>query len=407
MHQQEGTFFLVHFSERSEKMATKRDVDQLLQSFIERGLPGCSLHVVQRGKTLYEGYFGVTDFETQKKVDENSVFRLASMSKIPLYTVLMMLFEQGRFLMTDPISDYMPEWKSSTKYMKNKDGRYEIVPASRPLIIKDAMTMKCGLPYCNSDEPTEDIVLQGMQECMRPLWKKGHYTVSEHMRAMSKAPLACNPGEKWIYGFSSEIAAGLVEAICDMPINDVLRKMLYEPLGMDSTDAVFFDDIESRMVRLYARDANGSFVPGPDFFDKKHLPGEENEEGWGRIFTTGSDFSKLMQMLACGGEFEGKQFMSRKTIDLLRTNTLGGTFDDVYNAGYGYGYGFRTLVDKNAANANGSLGAFGWTGGFGSWCEADPEEGLSIVYMHNQIPNDEAYYHPRVRAVSYGLVKIS
>lgn len=385
-------------------MATKKDVEKLLQSFIDRGLPGCSLHVVQRGKTLFEGYFGVTDLSTGKKVDENSVFRLASMSKIPLYTVLMMLYEQGKFLMTDPIGDYLPEWKKSTKYVRKEDGTYDVVPTLRPLIIKDALTMKCELPYCNFDRPTDDVVMKGMQECMRPLWKKGHYTLQEHLIAMSKAPLACDPGERWMYGFSSEIAAGLVEVICDMPINEVLRKMLYEPLGMTSTDAIYFGDIQSRMVSLYAKDSNGALIPGPTFFDKKHLPGAENEEGWGRVFSTGSDFSRLMQMLACSGEFEGRHFMSRKTIDLLRTNTLGGTFDDSYNGGYGYGYGFRTLVDKNAANANGSLGAFGWTGGFGTWCEADPEEGLSIVYMHNLMPNDEAYYHPRVRAVSYGLI---
>lgn len=385
-------------------MVSKTDVDKLLQSFIERGLPGCSLHVVQRGKTLYEGYFGVADIETQKKVDESSIFRLASMSKIPLYTVLMMLYEQGKFLMSDPIGDYLPEWKESKKYVKKEDGTYDIVPTSRPMIVKDALTMKCGLPYCNFDGPTDDIVMQGMQECMRPLWDKGYYTLSEHLKAVSKAPLACDPGKQWIYGFSSEIAAGLIEAVCDMQINDVFRKLLYEPLGMTSTDAVFFGDTKERMVSLYAKDSKGGLVPGPDFFDKKHLPGAENEAGWGRVFSTGSDFSKLMQMLACGGEYEGRRYMSRKTIDLLRTNTLDGMFDDTYNGGYGYGYGFRTLMDKNKANSNGSLGAFGWTGGFGSWCEADPEEGLSIVYMHNLMPNDEAYYHPRVRSISYGLV---
>lgn len=180
-------------------MSTRKDVDKLLKSFIDRGLPGCSLHVVQRGKTLYEGYFGVTDIKTKKKVDANSVFRLASMSKIPLYTVLMMLFEQGKFLMTDPISKYMPEWKSSTKYVKREDGTYDVVPTTRPLIMKDAMTMKCGLPYCNFDGPTDDVVMKGMQECMRPLWKKGHYTLSEHLSAMSKASLACEPGEQWIW----------------------------------------------------------------------------------------------------------------------------------------------------------------------------------------------------------------
>lgn len=385
-------------------MGTKLDADKLLQSFIDRGLPGCSLHVAQRGKTIYEGYFGVTDLESGKKVDENSIFRLASMSKIPLYTVLMMLYEQGKFLMTDPIGDYLPDWKKSTKYVKKTDGSYDVVPTERPLIIKDAMTMKCGLPYCNFDGPTDDIVMKGMQECMRPLWDKGYYTLSEHLTAMSKAPLACEPGTQWIYGFSSEIAAGLIEAICDMPINDVFRKMLYEPLGMTSTDAIFFGDTKDRMVSLYAKNSEGKLVPGPTFFDKKHLPGAENEAGWGRVFTTGGDFTKLMQMLACGGTYEGRHYMSRKTIDLLRTNTLGHVFSDNYNGGYGYGYGFRTLVDKQQANSNGSLGSFGWTGGFGTWCEADPEEGVSIVYMHNLMPNDEEYYHPRIRAVAYGLL---
>ncbi len=386
-------------------MATKKNIDDLLQSFIERGLPGCSLHVLQRGETLYEGYFGMADLKTQEKVTEKSIFRLASMSKIPLYTVMMMLYEQGKFLMSDPIGKYLPEWKDSKKILVKADGSREIVPTCRPINIKDVMTMKCGLPYCNSDGPTEDPVMEGMQICMRPLWEKGHFTLQEHLAAVSKAPLACDPGTQWIYGFSSELAAGIIEAVCDKPINEVFRELLYRPLGMDSTDAIFFGDTEERMVKLYARNQEGKLVPGPDFFDKKHLPGAVNEQGWGRVFTTGKDFSKLMQMLACGGVYEGHRFMSRKTIDLLRSNTLDGTFTDTYNGGYGYGYGFRTLVDKAQGNANGSIGSFGWTGGFGTWCEADPEEGLSIVYMHNLIPNEEEYYHPRVRNASYGLVQ--
>ena len=112
-------------------------------------------------------------------------------------------------------------------------------------------------------------------------------------------------------------------------------------------------------------------------------------------------------MLACGGVYKGRHIMGRKTIDLLRANVLDNghsCFQDVYNAGYGYGLGFRTVVDRAAGGLNGSVGAFGWTGGFGSWCEADPEEGLSICYMHNLIPNDEQYCHPRIRNASYGLL---
>ncbi len=119
-------------------------------------------------------------------------------------------------------------------------------------------------------------------------------------------------------------------------------------------------------------------------------------------------------MLANGGVYNGQRIMGRKTIDMMRANGtidmmrangLDRLFTDTYNAGYGYGYGVRTLVDKEKGNHNGSLGAFGWTGGFGTWCEADPEDGVSIVYMHNMIPNEEQYYHLRMRTAAYGLIE--
>jgi len=114
-------------------------------------------------------------------------------------------------------------------------------------------------------------------------------------------------------------------------------------------------------------------------------------------------------MLACGGTYNGKRIMGRKTIDMMRSNGLNAVqqkdFDNPYDAGYGYGYGVRTLIDKEKGNHNGSYGAFGWTGGFGTWCEADPEEGVSIVYMHNMMPNEEQYHHLRVRTAAYGCLE--
>ena len=389
-------------------MSTNTDLDLLMESFLKRGIPGCSLKVVQRGNTLYEGHFGYTDMDTKKAITKNTVYRQASMSKIPLYTAMMILFEKGKFLLSDPVGDYLPAWKNSLKYEKTSNGNTVVVPTNRPLIIADTLSMKCGLPYCNFDCPTDDMTLKGMQECMRPLWVKGHFTLMEQLEAVSKAPLACEPGTHWIYGFSSEIAAGIVEAVCDKPVNDALKDLLFDPLEMKDTAAIYFGDIKERMVTLYARDGEGNLVPGPDFFDKKHLPGAENEQGWGRLFSTVDDYSNLMQMLANGGEFNGRKIMGRKTIDLMRTNTLSpeklSDIQDTYNGGYGYGYGFRTLLDKAAGHNNGSLGAFGWTGGFGSYCEADPSEGLSIVYMHNLMPNDEQFIHPRVRNAAYGLI---
>jgi len=389
-------------------MSTRKELDALLQNFVDNALPGCALQVAQKGKTIYEGYFGYSDIENKVPVTKDSIFRLASMSKIPLYTTMMMLYERGKFNLTDPVWKYLPEWKESKKFVKTENGEVKVVPTDRPINISDALSMKCGLPYCNSAAPTDDLAMQTMQECMKPLWEKGHFTVQEHIAAMSKAVLNFEPGTHWQYGFSSEITAALIEVIADKPIDDVFEEFLFNPLGMDNTRSRFFGDIQERMVKLYARKGNELELLNLPF-DDKHLPGPEHEAGWARLFSNVNDYTKLMQMLANGGEYDGVKIMGRKTIDMMRANGLDEIqmkdIKDLYNAGYGYGYGVRTLVDKEQGNHNGSLGAFGWTGGFGTWCEADPEDGVSIVYMHNMMPNMEEYYHLRMRTAAYGLIE--
>lgn len=389
-------------------MSDFRAVDKLLQSFVDGGLPGCSLHIAKDGETLYEGYFGYSDVEKKIPVTDESLFRQASMSKLPLYTTLMILYEQGKFLLSDPIYDFFPEWRHSTKFFTYPNGDVRIVPTGRPVTVRDVLTMRCGLPYCNFPGETDSGTLRYMQKKMQPLWDQGHFTLREQIAAMADVPQAFEPGRRWLYGFSSELAAGIIEAVCGKSVDDAFEELLFGPLGMTQTRSHYFGDAKERMVRLYQKTQEGALTPMNSPLDDKHLPGKEHECGWARLFSTGADFTKLMQMLACGGVYRGTRIMGRKTIDLMRTNTLtenpSGVFGDLYNAGYGYGFGVRTLVDKQKGNHNGSIGAFGWTGGFGTWCESDPSEGISIVYMHNMMPNEEVYYHLRVRAAAYGAL---
>lgn len=389
-------------------MSDFRAVDKLLQSFVDGGLPGCSLHIAKNGETLYEGYFGYSDMEKKIPVTSESLFRQASMSKLPLYTTLMILYEQGKFLLSDPIYDFFPEWRHSTKFFTYPNGDVRIVPTGRPVTVRDVLTMRCGLPYCNFPGETDSGTLRYMQKKMQPLWDQGHFTLREQIAAMADVPQAFEPGRRWLYGFSSELAAGIIEAVCGKSVDDAFEELLFGPLGMTQTRSHYFGDAKERMVRLYQKTQEGALAPINSPLDDKHLPGKEHECGWARLFSTGADFTKLMQMLACGGVYRGTRIMGRKTIDLMRTNTLtenpSGVFGDLYNAGYGYGFGVRTLVDKQKGNHNGSVGAFGWTGGFGTWCESDPSEGVSIVYMHNMMPNEEVYYHLRVRAAAYGAL---
>lgn len=128
-------------------MSTVQELDRLLESFVRGGLPGCGLQVRQWGKVLYEGYFGEADRETGRKIDSRSVFRQASLSKIPLYTTLMILFERGKFLLTDPIGWYLPEWSTSQKFVFHANGSVSIENTEHPVTVRDVLSMKCGLPY--------------------------------------------------------------------------------------------------------------------------------------------------------------------------------------------------------------------------------------------------------------------
>lgn len=397
-------------------MSDFKHLDALLQKYVDDGLPGCGCVISRKGEILYENYFGWADIEGGQALNADHVFRQASLTKIAMYTLAMMLYEQGRFLMTDPIYEYFPEWKHSTKLVRLENGSWDVVPTDQPITVRQVMNMTCGLPYelimgrTFVPHPTA----AAMAESMKELRKKGRFTLREQIRAVANAPLAFEPGTQFLYGFASELTAGLIEVITGKSAEMALKEMLFEPLGMDTTANFLFGDMGERLVKNYY------LTPGKELGEEGALfvpPAEEDimvgplgtVSGFSRVVTNCRDYTKLMQMLANGGVYNKVRLIGRKTIDLIRTNTLTDEMleKDFYNsylAGYGYGYGMRTLMDKYAGQHNGSLGAFGWTGGSGTWAEADPSEGVSIVYMHNIQPNLEEYHHLRMRAVAYGCL---
>jgi len=385
-------------------MSTFKDMDALLQGFVDRGLPGCGCAIAQNGKTIYENYFGYGDIENKIPVTEKSVFRQFSLTKIPMYTTCMILYEKGKYLLTTPIYEFFPEWKDAKKAVPMPNGEVKIVPVDNPVTVGDVLRMTCGLPY--SFFRTANITQVEMAKLAAEMRAKGPFSLREEIKEMVRVPLAFEPGTQWMYGYASDLAAGVIEAVTGKSCADAMKEYLFDPLGMNDTYVHFFGDIQQRLVKMYRKAADG--VVGPPANSKEFLPGRENEAGWPRLFSTVQDYIKLTQALALGGELNGVQVIGRKTIDLLRTNTLNDdmlkSFTNSYLAGYGYGYGLRTVIDKAAGQHNGSIGAFGWTGGSGTWAEIDPSEGVSIVYMHNQSPNDEEYHHLRVRAVAYGCI---
>ena len=382
-------------------------MDRLLQSFVEQGSnPGCAVAVMQGDELIYHGEAGYADIASGKKVDIHSMFSQASTTKLFTYAILGMIFEEGKFLFSDPLYYYLPEWKNTRKYIRRPNGEIDVVPLEKPITIRDAVAMMCGLPYCmvpaiNPTTPT----LAAMSRQMEELLKKGPSTIEEEVRAMAEVPVMFEPGSHWLYGFGSEITGVLVEHFEEKPLREVFKDRIIDPLELEDTDTLAKPHNKDRIVTNYAKKAPGEFEAAASFSatDPEKVPAGARPN----LLTSAHDFAVFMQMLANGGTYKGRKFLGGGTVAMLHENQLGpeqlADFENDYLAGYGYGLGFRTLMTQKYGH-NGHIGNFGWTGGTVIWVEADPVDKFSIAYMHNMFPNDELYHHHRVRAVINGIM---
>ncbi len=389
----------------------KRDfsrLDALLADFAENSVPGCTLSIMEGDQLIYEGAAGYADIAAGKKTDGHSMFRQASTTKLFTYAILGMLYEEGRFLFSDPVGRYLPEWKETRKFVRRPDGNMDIVPTERPLTIRNAVAMMCGLPYCMAPMPGANTpTLAAMSSRIAALLEKGTPTLREEVRAMSDVPVMFEPGTHWLYGFGSEITGALVETLTDKPLREVFRERIIEPLELRDTDTFFTPENRDRVVVNYRKTPEGKLEAGPDFYDATMDPEKTPVGARPNLVTSATDFAVFMQMLANGGSFRGRKLLGAGTVEMLHENQLGPEqlkdYENDYLAGYGYGLGFRTLLTRKYGH-NGHPGCFGWTGGSGTWVEADPVGKFSIAYMHNMMPNEELYHHHRVRAAAYGCM---
>ncbi len=383
-------------------------LDRLLEEFATNSVPGCTCSIYEKGELVYEGGAGYADIAAGKKVDARSMFRQASTTKLFTYAILGMLYEEGHFLFSDPVGNYLPEWKDTKKYVLRPDGNLDVVPTEKPLSIRNAVAMMCGLPYCMFPMPgAVTPTLRDMSARMAALLEKGTPTLREEVRAMGDVPVMFEPGSHWLYGFGSEITGALVETFTGKPLREVFRERIIEPLELKDTDTFFTPENRDRIVVNYAKKPDGSLEPSADFYDAGMDPAQTPVGARPNLVTSATDFAAFMQMLASGGEFKGRKLLGAGTVEMLHANQLGEVqlrdFENDYLRGYGYGLGYRTLLTQKYGH-NGHLGCFGWTGGSGSWVEADPVGNFAIAYMHNMAPNEELYHHHRLRAVAYGCL---
>lgn len=386
-------------------MARFENLSELLKRYVENGLAGCGCAVAKDGEVLYQGYFGYADLEEKRKITEDTVYRMFSMTKVVICTAAMILFERGEFLLNEPIYEYIPEYKDTQVFVSDLNGNINVKKAKNEMLIKHAFNMSVGIPYPDMDSPTAKEMVRVRNELEK---KHGKFDIVTEVKAMGAVPVAFEPGSHWLYGYGHDIIAALIQIISGKTVGEFLQDEIFGPLGMKDTGYRFYNDIESRMISHYRRNDKGELIKTSGPLDQFHKSDALYEAGGAGLFSTVNDYLKFSQMLANGGVFNGERIIGRKTIDLMRANHLSAEqlldYRNSYLDGYGYGLGVRTLMDTAQAHSNGSMGEFGWTGMLGTYVSIDPKERFSVVYMHQMYPNMEEYYHLRVRAVANGCL---
>jgi CubicO group peptidase (beta-lactamase class C family) len=387
-------------------MSDFNNLSALLETFCQKGPPGCACALAREGKIIYEGYHGLANVENRTPLTEDTVFRLFSMTKLIVCTAALIQFERGKFLLNEPLYEYFPEYRRHRLVRTLPNGGVVYEEAKNPMLIKHAFSMAVGLPHPSDHSPTGVAMKEGREKLQK---LHGKYTLRQDITAMAEVPIAFEPGTHFLYGYGHDLVAGLVEVSSGKSIGAFLKEEIFDPLEMNNTGYRLWGNLKDRMTPIYQRNTDGSVSRNPVDFDANYQPDALYEGGGSGLFSTIRDYISFTQMLAGGGEHRGRRIIGRKTIDLMRRNQLNEVqlrdFVNSYNAGYGYGLGVRTMMDPAAGNSNSSVGEFGWTGAAGTWASIDPAEGFSAVYMHQTMPNMEEYHHLRFRAAAYGCLR--
>ena len=375
-------------------------IQDTLSRFVDSGeIAGCAVRILKDDKVHFEGSFGYADIGKKVKMSsENTIFPIASMSKVITVAGIMRLYEQGLFKMWDPVSKYLPGFKNPKIAEEKPDGSYEIVDAKGEVTMRQLFTMTSGVPYGWGDTAAGRIRIEKEKE-----WLSAGLPFPgavEYANLVGQLPLAFEPGERWMYGFSIDILGAVIEVLTGRPLGAYLKETIFDPLGMNDTGFFVPAGKQDRIATLYH--INDGMKP-----EDRNYPssGPEFESGGGGLFSTVRDYSRFAQMLLHGGTLDGVRILGRKTVDLISTDHLtpeqrrSDSWDT--QRGYGYGLGVRVMTNPELAGINGSAGEWGWDGAFGNWFCVDPKEKLTCVYLTTNLPGEHYRFIPKMMASMY------
>ena len=355
-----------------------RRIHEAITRHIDTGeISGAVTLVARRSRIVDFEAHGLMDLESKRPMQNDAIFRIASMSKPITGVAVMMMVEEGKIRLNDPVSKFLPEFKDSKVAIpRGSGGAFYVIPADRELTIRDLLTHTNGLmtggPGSKAGPP-------------RPA--EGD-TLASYIPRLGAVPLDFQPGAEWAYsGYAGpDTLSRIVEMVSGQPYDEYLRTRIFEPLGMKDTFFYPPDDRRPRLVTLYRKGPNGlETAPNQDGFSLKTY-----SSGGGGLMSTAEDYLQFAQMLLNGGELNGKRLLSPRTVDLMASNHVGDMFNGKLGRpahGMGYGLLVGIVEDNVAAGLRVSNGSFGWDGAFGTQTWIDPKEKMvTIVMIQTQVP---------------------
>lgn len=358
--------------------------------------------VARKGKIVFLEPFGFRDRETSDPMQADSIFRIASHTKAVVSVATMILQESGKLHINEPVANYLPEFANTTVAVRDNNGGYSVVPARRPITIRDLLTHTSGVSY-GSGTAADRWQAAGIQG-----WYTAHYNepIRETVRRMAALPFDAQPGERWVYGYNTDILGAVVEVVAGLPLDEFLQNELFTPLKMTDTHFYLPPEKQNRLAAVYSA-ADAGLVRAPDGSEMQsqgqYVAGPRTSfSGGAGLLSTASDYGRFLQMLLNGGELDGSRILSPKTVELMTANHVGDL--PHFYAGNGFGLGFSVRQDLGSQGIPGSPGEFSWLGAYHSIYWVDPAEELVVVYLSQLIPAGAIDDHIRLRNLVYQAI---
>ncbi|HVR69728.1 MAG TPA: serine hydrolase domain-containing protein [Vicinamibacteria bacterium] len=383
-----------------------RRLTAVVKRYVDEGrVAGVVTLVARGGKLAHLEAAGQADREAGVPMRTDTIFRIASMSKAVTSVAAMMLVEEGRLGLADPVFRYIPSFKKTTVFVAAPAGAVpgtpvSVVPAKREITVRDLLTHTSGLSYgWGAAEPQYKAAgVLGWYFA-----DKGE-PIAAAIDRLPSLPFEAQPGEKYVYGFSTDVLGAVVEKASGLSLDEFFETRIFQPLGMSDTHFYLPPTKKSRLAAVYsARD--GALVRAPDEGTGQgaYVDGPRQAfSGGAGLLSTARDYARLLQALLGGGELDGVRILGPKTVELMTSNHVGTLFSEARSGfGVGFGLGFEIVEHVGRAGRHGSVGEFGWGGAYYTGYWADPQEKLVAVFMAQLLPSGGLDLQGRFRTLVY------